>query len=112
MRNHNPKVHYMRIAESVAPEMRYDGKEDFFLWQKKAKEKLKELLGLPLIEKCEPDFLIEDEKEFEEYKEIRFSFQSEEGYYPICVIRIPHGIKDKIVQWKTTKPRNSAAIRR
>ena len=96
MRNHNPKVNYMRLAESTVPELRYNGNEDFFLWQKKAKEKLYELLGLNLIKKCDPDFLVEDEFDTNEYKEIRFSFQSENGYYPLCVIRIPHGIDGKI----------------
>ena len=96
MRNHNPKVHYMHIAESLVPELRYDGKEDFFSWQKKARDKLHDLLGLGLIKKCDADFLIDDTKETDEYKEIHFSFQSEEGYYVPCVIRIPNNIKGKI----------------
>ena len=49
MRNHNPKVHYMHLAESLTPELRYDGKENFFTWQNKAKNKLSDLLGLDLI---------------------------------------------------------------
>ena len=78
MRYHNPKVHYMRLAESITPKLRYDGKEDFFIWQKYSRKKLYELLGLEHIKKCDLDFLAEEENITDNYKEIRFSFQSEE----------------------------------
>lgn len=96
MRNHNPKVHYMRLAESITPKLRYDGKEDFSIWQKNSRKKLYELLGLEHIKKCDLDFLAEEENITDNYKEIRFSFQSEEGYYPLCVIWIPHNLEGKI----------------
>ncbi len=38
MRNHNPKVHYMRLAKSNTPELRYDGNKDFCSRQKRARE--------------------------------------------------------------------------
>ena len=39
MRNQNPKVTYMNLAETRVPEMRYDGKGDFWQWQADAKAK-------------------------------------------------------------------------
>ena len=96
MRNHNPRVTYMKIAESRIPEMRYNGKGDFFKWQSEARAKLKDLLGLDLIEKCDNDFLKEEVTETDEYTQVRFSFQSEPGYYVPAYIRIPKNFEGKI----------------
>ena len=96
MRNHNPRVTYMKIAESRIPEMRYNGKGDFFKWQSEARAKLKDLLGLDLIEKCDDDFLKEEVTETDEYTQVRFSFQSEPGYYVPAYIRIPKNFEGKI----------------
>ena len=95
VRNQNPRNIYWKIIESE-PSLRYHEGEDVAAWQKKACAKLWELLGLDLIEKCDPDFLIESKTETDEYNEIRFSFQTEEGYYAPAVIRIPKGLKGKI----------------
>lgn len=88
MRNQSPKVRYINEYKNI-PALRYDGKESFDTWQKKAYDKLWDLLGMDLMEKCELDYLEEDRRECDEYTEIRFSFQSEEGYYAPAVIRIP-----------------------
>jgi len=96
MRNQNPKNIYWNFIEKRVPEMRYDGKEDFSEWQKRARAKLWELLGLDMITACDLDFLVESKTETDEYYEIRFSFQSEEGYYAPAVVRIPKGLKGKI----------------
>ncbi len=96
MRNQNPKNIYWNFIEKRVPEMRYDGKEDFSEWQKRARAKLWELLGLDMISPCDPDFLIESKTETEEYYEIRFSFQSEDGYYAPAVIRLPRNLEGKI----------------
>ena len=96
MRNQSPKKLYVDFFENRVPDLRYDGSEPFDVWQKKARAKLVELLGIDLIKPCDFDFLIENESETDEYKEIRFSFQSEEGYYAPAVIRIPKGLKGKI----------------
>ncbi|MBQ9976190.1 MAG: hypothetical protein IJP16_06730 [Clostridia bacterium] len=95
MRNQNPKNIYWKLIEKE-PSLRYHEGEDAVAWQKNARAKLWELLGLDLIEKCDPDFLIESKTETDEYYEIRFSFQSEEGYYAPAVVRIPKGLKGKI----------------
>lgn len=78
-----------RIQKHSTPSMRYDGKEDFGEWQKKAYAKLWKVLGLNQMEVCEDDFLIEKEEQKEGYKKVVFSFQSEEGYYVPCCALFP-----------------------
>lgn len=84
---------YIRnITKQMVPSMRYDGKEDFFEWQKKARKKLEELLGLP-FEMCEDDkFQIVAELQMKEYKHLEFCFQSEEGYFVSGDLLIPEGL--------------------
>ena len=96
MRNQNPRVTYMNLATNRTPELRYDGNGDFWQWQKDARAKLRDLLGLDLIEKCDNDFLQEEVTEAEEYTQIRFSFQSEPGYYVPAYIQIPKNHKGKL----------------
>ncbi len=96
MRNQNPKITYMNIAKTRTPEMRYNDKEDFWQWQKDARAKLRDLLGLDLLEKCDFDYLKEEVTETEEYTQIRFSFQSEPGYYVPAYIRIPKNYEGKL----------------
>ena len=75
--------------KKLKPIFRYDGKEDFALWQKRAKEKLANLLCMEKIEKCDLDIKVEYEKECDGYKEIRFTFQSERNYRVPSHILIP-----------------------
>ncbi|NLA83352.1 MAG: hypothetical protein GX854_02225 [Clostridiales bacterium] len=93
--NQMPFDHNQKLLAAIQPSMRYDEKEDFKSWQARAAEKLKELLGLP-YEKCEDRMVIEYEKQHEGFKEIRFKFQSEEGYYVPCHLWIPDGKKEPI----------------
>lgn len=96
MRNQNPRITYMGIANTRVPEMRYDENEDFTKWQRDARAKLRDLLGLDLLEKCDNDFLQEELTETEDYTQIRFSFQSEPGYYVPAYIRIPKNYEGKL----------------
>ena len=91
-RNFNPHVHNLVKLQSITPSMRYDGKEDYAQWVLKAREKLKDLLGLPLIS-CEDKFQIEYVSENDTFKEVRFSFQSEEGYFVPCHFLVPTNAK-------------------
>ncbi len=93
-RNHNPAVFTLKKQKEITPAMRYCG-GDFTVWQNKSKEKLTELLGLPL-RLCEENFEIEYEKQCDGYFETKFSFQSEEGYYVPCHFVVPDGATDKI----------------
>ena len=87
----SPHEKVLEIMKNMVPSMRYDGKEDYAQWQKKAREKCKELLGLSQFQKCALEVQIEQEIETEEYVETRFCFQSEEHYRIPCHLRMPKG---------------------
>ena len=46
-RNYNSHAYEYEFFRTIKPAFSYDGGEDFFEWQKKARAKLNELLGLP-----------------------------------------------------------------
>ena len=93
MRNFLPMEHAIKRLENVKPSMRYDGSEPFDVWQKKAYDKVYELLGLDKFEKCDLDIEIEYDKIVDDKRDIRFTFQSEEGYYTICRMILPKDAK-------------------
>lgn len=72
--------------------MRYDGKENFASWKARARDKLNEVLGLPL-ESCDDEFQIIGEEDCGWYRKISFTFQSEPGYYVPGMFTIPHAVK-------------------
>ena len=74
-RNQNPAKHTLDLIRATEPAMRYRG-GDFEKWQKDAREKLIELLGMPAPAKDDA-LLIEYEKDEETYHETRFTFRSE-----------------------------------
>ena len=90
MKYMTPYEHNQSLLAKMVPSMRYDGKEPFESWQEKAGQKLMELLGLP-FERCADQFTMEYAKERKEYREIRFRFQSEEGYFVPCHLLVPKG---------------------
>ncbi len=76
---------------ATRPSMRYDGKELFSTWQARAREKLSELLGLPLSRgACEA--VVEYKREEKTYTEYRFTVETESGYFVPCHLRIPRGV--------------------
>lgn len=78
--------------KTVTPSMAYAG-QDLTVWQQAAREKLSELLGMDTFHRVEPQLEIECETKIEGAAEIRFSFQSEEGYRVPCVLLLPDGIE-------------------
>ncbi len=80
------------LTKDITPSMAYRDEVDYGVWQKEAKGKLAELLGLPFI-KCDQDFCLIKEEECKDYKRVSFRFQSEPGYYVPCTILIPIGIE-------------------
>jgi len=93
MKNFLPMEYAVKRLETVKPSMRYDGSEPFEKWQEKAYNKVYELLGLDKFEKCDLDIEIEYDKIVEDRREIRFTFQSEEGYYAIARMTFPKDAK-------------------
>lgn len=90
MKYYNSHEYMMQKIQNTKPLMAFDENADYHEWKAQAKQKLEELLGLPL-EKCNDDFQIHCESEAEGYRRIDFEFQSEEGYYIPCNLLIPSG---------------------
>ena len=80
------------LMQKQTPSMAYDGK-DFDSWRTAAREKLSALLGMEKFSKVSPDTEIEYEKKIENATEIRFTFQSEEGYRVPCHLLLPDGVE-------------------
>lgn len=81
------------LFSDYIPKMRYTPDMDFAEWQKTARAKLADLLGMNLYKNCEPKFNIEYKKETETYIEYRFTIQSKENYYVPSVMRVPRGME-------------------
>ena len=92
-----PKAYNLKLIKETTPTLRYDGTADFAAWQKTARAKLAELLGLHNMKKADDDkFTVEYRKETESYTEYRFTLQSEEGYVFPAVMRVPRGTKGRM----------------
>lgn len=95
IKNFNSHTYEYLKFSATHPSYRYDGTENFTEWQKAAKQKLEELLGLP-FELCDPQTEIEYIKENEGFTEYRFSVQTEVGYFVPCHLLVPNNIDKKI----------------
>lgn len=89
LKNFLPNMHKREITDKIVPKMRYDEKQDFFEWQKKAEQKLRVLLGMDKLERCDDCLEIEYDVMRDDFREIRFTFQSEPGYFVPCHLLIP-----------------------
>ena len=95
MKIYNSHEFIREKLKSITPAMRYNYGEDFSAWQNSAREKLIELLGLPL-ELCEDKFTVLAQEDCNGYKRINFEFQSEEAYFVSSSILIPEGKSGKL----------------
>lgn len=95
-----PKEHHHALLDSEIPSMRWDGNSYYPLWQKSAREKLCDLLGLNEIAKyaVDPDIEIEYDKYSEDLdcREIRFRLSTEENVTVPCHLCIPASAKGKL----------------
>ena len=80
------------LFRDIRPSMAYDG-SDLSVWQSAARQKLAALLGLNRFCKVDADLKIEYTEQLENATEIRFTFQSEEGYRVPCHLLLPEGIE-------------------
>ena len=78
--NYKPYEKEQERLRATERGMAYRGDEPLADWQKKAREKLAELLGLP-YERCDPRFQVEYRDETGDFYETRFTFQCEEGCF-------------------------------
>ncbi|MBR2931058.1 MAG: hypothetical protein IKC32_07495 [Clostridia bacterium] len=81
------------LLTGITPAMRYADGMDFSEWQKTARAKLFDILGMNKYEKCDPLFNIEYKTETDTYTEYRFTVQSEPNYFVPSVMRIPKGME-------------------
>lgn len=88
MYGNTQKLHEQMLG-GLTPSMRYTG-GDAAAWQKKAREELIRLLGMP-EKNCENRIEIEWTRERETYTETRFTFESEAGYRPVVHMLLPGG---------------------
>ena len=89
MNSHEYEVQVLKKSE---PQMRWDGKQPIEQWKAQAREKLLELLGLPL-ESCAAELDVEYKKEMDSYCEIRFTVQTEPGYRVPCYLLVPDQVQ-------------------
>ena len=90
------KIHHEELKK-ISPAYRFNEGEDFAAWQKKARARLVSLLGLEKITPPSDDmFQIEYEVDHPDFTEYRIIFQSEEGYFVPCNLRVPKGKEGKI----------------
>lgn len=89
MEFYNSFEYIKHVTAMTKPALRYDASEDLTAWQKRAREKLYELLGLP-FEKCDDLFRIVGETNKDTHREIEFVFQSEKDYFVQGTFCVPH----------------------
>lgn len=94
MRSFNSHSFEFEHLKSTKPLLQFSEELDFPAWRSEVREKLTELLGLPL-ETCDPIFEIEYEKDNGQHKEYRFSVQTEPGYFVPCYLLVPLDQKEK-----------------
>ena len=94
MKIYNSHEYANHLALKTPCAMRYDGSEMFLEWQKNARAKLEELLGLP-FKKCNNLFAITARQVCDGYERVDFEYQSEEGYFVPCNLLIPMGEPQK-----------------
>lgn len=95
MSNNSAHDNVVRRVAEVSPSMRYDGKENFKEWQTRARAKLAELLGMEKMVSCDLNVNIEYEREEADFREFRFTFESEPGYFAPCHLLLPKNAKGK-----------------
>ena len=88
MKNCNSHQQELNYVKSHAPLLRYVDGCDFGEWRNSVKEKLIELLGLPL-EPCDPMLEVEHTEKRDGYTEYKFTVQTEPGYFVPCYLLVP-----------------------
>ena len=92
-----PWMYNLERIKATVPSMRYNGDRPFAEWQRDARKKLAELLGINNVNRTADKKLnIEYKKEEKGYTEYRFTLESEPGYRFPCVMRVPTGKSGKI----------------
>lgn len=91
MKNINSHSYEYDKLRSFNPLLSFNNSQDLYTWKNNSRDKLNELLGLPL-ERCDTDYTEEYSIEFDDYTETRFLVQTEPDYYVPCHLLIPKNI--------------------
>lgn len=94
MKNYNSHLHEVLVVRQNLPHLRFMDNESLDDWRIRAREKLTELLGLPLP-RGEYAFEVEYKNEYEDYVDYRFTVESEPGYFVPCHLLFPKTPKER-----------------
>ena len=87
-RNFNPEKFHKEYLKGYKPLLSYNDGCDYRLWREQVKEKYKDIIRKPEKElDAVPE--VEYTKEHDDYTEIRYTFESEPGYFVPCHLLIP-----------------------
>ncbi len=88
---------HQMLRQKITPKLTFNENADYNEWKKSVKEKFVELFGLNSIKENACPFNVEVElvEQKEEFKKIRFVFDSEYGATVPCYLLIPNTVKDK-----------------
>ncbi|MDR1464121.1 MAG: acetylxylan esterase [Oscillospiraceae bacterium] len=75
-----PHQHNLRLMAETPPSLRFRGGEPFEDWQNRARDTLRELLGMDRFSPCDLQFSAEPSVAWHGGRRTRFTFQSEMGY--------------------------------
>ncbi len=84
------------MMDHVTRKGAYRPGEDFLAWQRAAREKLGELLGMDTFEKCDDNLKIEWTKDETDYTEYRLLFNTEAHYQARAHLRVPKGAQGAV----------------
>ena len=105
------------LIENTVQQLAYSSEVDFDAWRLELYDKFIEIIGMKSIESnaCALNVTVEEEVEFDTYKRIRFTFESEKGSIVPCYLVVPKNIDKKLplvitLQGHSTGFHNSVAI--
>lgn len=90
-----PEYCHNNVYDNTKMELAFDENKDFNTYKNEVYNKLYELLGMGEFKKVEPELEIEFEEDFDTFKEIKFTFNTEERCRAICHLWIPKLGKEK-----------------
>lgn len=93
--NHDPSVFYLEEYDRIQPALAFSPEQDFLSWREQVRAKLTQLLGIPPKRTDASPVIEYTDNTHPDYDEIRFSFESEPGYFVPCHLLLPK-IKDKV----------------
>lgn len=84
------------ILKKLEPSLRIKPDEELSVWQEKARKKLVQLLGLDLYESTGNALDIEYDKTFDDFREIRFTVETERDLKIPCHLLVPRNTSGDI----------------